>query len=62
MTQINLEGVDFGKDYSVYATDFDKVYSLESLNPSYMAKLLDVPSKVNTEIIDNNLYLHNIDL
>ena len=46
MTQINLEGVDFGKDYSVYATDFDESNLLELLNPGYIAKPLDVPFKM----------------
>ncbi len=61
MTQVSLEGVDFNKDFSVYATDVEKVTSLELLNPRYMENLLDVPFEVNIEIVDNVLYLYSTD-
>jgi hypothetical protein len=61
MTQVSLEGVDFNKDFSVYATDVEKVTSLELLNPKYMENLLEVPFDVNIEIVDNVLYLYSTD-
>ena len=61
MTQVSLEGVDFNKDFSVYATDVEKVTSLELLNPAYMQKLLDISFAVNIEIVDNVLYLYSTD-
>jgi hypothetical protein len=61
MTQVTLEGVDFNKDFSVYATDVEKVTSLELLNPKYMEDLLDTPFEVNIEVVDNILYLYGTD-
>ena len=61
LQEIVLEGVDFGKFYSVYASDQDKVNSLELLNPRYMATLIDLPFEVNIEIVDNVLYLYSTD-
>ncbi|MEO8105014.1 MAG: DUF3137 domain-containing protein [Candidatus Saccharibacteria bacterium] len=61
MTQVSLEGVDFNKNFSVYATDVEKVTSLELLNPAYMQKLLDLSFAVNIEIVDNVLYLYSSD-
>jgi hypothetical protein len=61
MTQVSLEGMDFNKDFSVYATDVEKVTSLELLNPRYMENLMEVPFAVNIEIIDNVLYLYSTD-
>lgn len=61
MTRVSLEGVDFDKDYFVYATDVEKATSLELLNPAYMEQLLAVPFKVSVEIVDNVLYLYSTD-
>lgn len=61
MTRVSLEGVDFNKDYVVFATDVEKVTSLELLNPRYMEKLLDIPFEVNIEVVDSVLYLYSTD-
>ncbi len=61
MTQVSLEGVDFNKNFSVYATDMEKATSLELLNPKYMENLLELPFEVNIEIVDNVLYLYSTD-
>jgi hypothetical protein len=61
MVQVSLEGVDFNTSFTVYATDLDKVASLELLNPGYMAKLLDAPFEVSLEIVDDVLYLYSTD-
>jgi hypothetical protein len=61
MTRVSLEGVSFDKQYLVYATDMDKVNSLELLHPVYMEKLLQVPFRVNIEIVDSTLYLYTDD-
>ena len=61
MTRVSLEGVSFDKDFLVYATDIEKVTSLELLDPTYMEKLLEVDFEVNIEIVDNVLYLYSPD-
>ncbi len=61
MWPMSLEGVEFSKKFSVYATDLERATSLELLHPAYMSKLLDLPFKVNIEIVDNVLYLYSTD-
>ena len=61
MQRISLEGVDFDKDFVVFATDADEVESLELLNPAIMTKLLQAPFQVNIELVENSLYLYTDD-
>ena len=58
MTKVTLEWPDFNKKYSVFASDTEKVTSLELLNPLYMVKLEELPFVVNIEVVDNVVYLH----
>lgn len=61
MTQITLEWPQFNKLFEVYATDIDKVTSLELLHPAFMERLAHVPFRLNLEIVGNNLYLYTTD-
>jgi len=61
MTPIHLEGVTFDKKYAVYASDMERVTSLELLHPAYMERLLALPFTVNIEIIGDVLYLYSTD-
>lgn len=59
MQRVSLEGVDFDKDFVVYATDANEIPSLELLNPGFMSKLLQAPFQVNIEIVGNSLYFYS---
>lgn len=61
MTKIQMEGVDFNKDYWVFASDAEKVTSFELLDPAFMARLIDLPFTINIEVVDNILYLYSTD-
>lgn len=62
LNRIQLEGIDFEKNFAVYSTDTDKVTSFELLNPSFMQQLLDAPYEINVEVVDNLLYLYSFDV
>jgi len=61
MTKVSLEGVSFDRSYDVFATDMERVASLELLHPAYMEQLLGVSFQVNIEIVDDVLYLYSTD-
>lgn len=61
MLKISLEWPQFNKLFNVFATDIDKVNSLELLHPAFMEKLANTPYKINIEIIGNDLYLYTTD-
>jgi len=61
MSPVHLEGVSFDKKYAVYASDMERVTSLELLHPAYMERLLALPFMVNIEIMGNALYLYSTD-
>ncbi len=57
MLKITLEWREFNDKYDVYASDAEKVTSLELLNPLFMEKLEALPFEVNIEVADNMVYL-----
>ncbi len=61
MIKVSLEWSQFNKLFNVYATDMDKVNSLELLHPAFMEKLALAPYRINIEIIGNDLYLYTTD-
>lgn len=61
MMKVSLEWPHFNKRFNVYATDIDKVNSLELLHPAFMEKLAKLRFEVNIEIVGNNLYLWTTD-
>lgn len=61
MLKVSLEWPQFNKLFNVFATDIDKVTSLELLHPVFMEKLAHTPYRINLEIIGNDLYLYTTD-
>ncbi len=61
MLKVSLEWPQFNKLFNVFATDIDKVTSLELLHPAFMEKLAHAPYRINLEIIGNDLYLYTTD-
>lgn len=61
LVQVQTESLDFNKKYVVFASDMDKVNSLELLHPSYIERLQDFPFTINIEIKNNTLYLYTAD-
>lgn len=61
MTKVNLEWPEFNKLFNVYATDMERVTSLELLHPVFMTILADLKFRVSLEIINDNLYLYSTD-
>lgn len=61
MQKVSLESGDFNKSFDVFASDIDKVNSLELLHPAFISKLIDLPFHVSLEIIGSTLYLYTTD-
>jgi hypothetical protein len=61
LRKISLESNDFNNMFDVFASDLDKVNSLELLHPAFMSKLIDLPFHVSLEIIGQTLYLYTTD-
>ncbi|RWZ82041.1 MAG: DUF3137 domain-containing protein [Candidatus Chaera renei] len=57
LRKITLEWREFNDKYDVYASDAEKVTSLELLHPAFMEKLEALPFTVNIEVADNTVYL-----
>ncbi len=62
LTKIELEWGDFNKTYEVFASDLERVTSLELLHPAFMVKLYELPFKTNIEIVDNIVYFYTSDM
>ena len=59
LTRVKLEWGEFNQRYEVWASDLERVTSLELLNPSFMVKLQELPFEVNIEVVDNIVYLYS---
>jgi hypothetical protein len=63
MTKVKLEWQQFNSTFDVFASDIDKVNSLELLHPAFMESLANIPTKakVNIEIVGSDLYFFTTD-
>ncbi|HTE57306.1 MAG TPA: TIM44-like domain-containing protein [Verrucomicrobiae bacterium] len=61
MHKITLEWPQFNKLFDVYATDMDRIASLELVHPAFMEQLVGLSFKVSIEVIGTDLYLYSTD-
>lgn len=61
LTRVVPEWGDFNKKYDVFASDIERVTSLELLHPAFMVKLEALPFKTSIEVVDNNVYFYTDD-